>query len=374
MAKHRSLRIVLGILLLAPLVRASAQDASGKGDGSWTGSTQIGAANINPTRTTESYTKVGNRTIHKTTTEVLAPGGAYQPYTEVETETVQDDAKSSHSIVRSYSPGPRGEMHLVQVMEEKKQQHPSGDVSVVRTMSNPDEYGNLKVIQREVSETKKSGPDSEVTQSTVSTSDGSSPLLATAKIREEKKASADGSVQTVRTTTAPDLSGTWQVTERVQGTAKTDRQNRTTETITLQPDYDGKLSEVSRTTSKESQADGQASGTTQTYSPNLPGVSPDGHLHLVERTTTSQTKKPGGTTTEQQVEAHDPADGNMKVMTTTSSSVASGNSGAQSTTTTSVRSLNEDFSIVSTETRQTTQIPMQVQMSPADREAANPQK
>jgi len=373
-ANLRSLRIVLGILMLAPFVRANAQNAPGKSDESWTASGQTRTQDINPTRTTESYTKVGNRTIHKTKTEVLAPGGGYEPYAETETETVQDDAKSSRSIVRSYCPGPNGEMRLVQVMEEKKQEHPSGDVSMVRTMSNPDEFGNLKVVQREVAETVKSGAGSAVTQSTISTSDGSGTLSATAKIQEEKKASADGRVQTTRTTTAPDLSGNWPVTERVQGTAKTDGQNRTTETVTFQPDYEGKLSEVSRTTSKESQTDGQASGTTQAYSPNLPGVSPDGHLHLVERTTTSQTKKPGGSTAEQQVEAHDPLDGNLRVMTTTSSSVVAGSSGTQSIASTSVRSLDENFSIVSTETRQTTQIPMQVQRSPADQEPANPQK
>jgi hypothetical protein len=374
MATPRSLRIVFGILLLAPLVRANAQNASGRSGESWTASTQTSSENTSPTRTTETHTKIGNRTIHKVRTEVLGPGGGYQPYTETETETVQDDAKSNRSIVRSYSPGPDGEMRLVQVTEEKKQQLSSGDVSVVRTMSNPDEYGNLKVLQREVAETKKSRPGSEVTQSTLYTVDGNGGLLATTKVREEKKAATDGSVQTMRTTTIPDLSGTWQVTERVQGTEKTDGRNRTTESVTFRPDFEGKLSEVSRTTSKESQTDGQVSGTTQTYSANIPGVSPDGRLHLVEQTRKIQTKKIGGTTADQQVERRDPVDDNLKVVVTTSSSVASGTSGTQVRTITSVRGLDGAFSIVSSETGQTTQIPMQVQMSPADQELANPQK
>jgi hypothetical protein len=373
MATLRSLGLVVGISLLAALVRTNAQDASRKSD-EWTASAQTTSENTSPTRTTETYKKVGNRTIHKTTTQVLGPGGDYQPYSETETETIQDDANSSRSIVRSYSPGSGGEMRLVQVTEEKKQQLPNGGVSVVRTMSNPDEYGKFNVVQREVAETKKSGPGSEETQSTVYTADGSGTLSATAKIRQEKKAAADGSVKTMRTTTAPDLSGTWQVTERVQGTEKSDGENRTTETVTLRPDYEGKLSEVSRTNSKESQADGQVSGTTQTYSPNIPGVSPDGRLHLVERAMTVQTKKSGGTASEQQVERRDPVDGNLKVMMTTSNSVASGSSGAQGTTTISVRGLDGALSIVSSETRQTTGIPIQVQMSPADQKSANPQK
>jgi len=373
MASLCSLRMVAGICLLAALVRANAQDASRKSD-EWTANAQTTSENASPTRTTESYKKVGNRTIHKTTTQVLGPGGNYQPYSETETETVQDDANSSRSIVRSYSPGPSGEMRLVQVTEEKKQQLASGDVSVVRTLSNPDEYGKFKVVQREVAQTKKSGPGSEETQSTVYTADGSGTLSATARIRREKKAAADGSVRTMQTTTAPDLSGTWQVTERVQGTEKTDGQDRTTETVTLRPDYEGKFAEVSRTSSKESQSGAQVSGTTQTFSPNVPGVSPDGRLHLVERTTTVQKKKSGETTAEQQVERRDPVDGNLKVMMTTSNRVASKSSGAQATTNISARGLDGDLSIVSSETKQTTEIPIQVQMSPADQESANPPK
>lgn len=362
------LRIVAGILLVIPLVRANGQNES------WTRSSQSVSENTSPTRTTETYKKVGNRTIHKTTTEVRAPGGGYQPYSETETETVEDDAKSSRSIVRSYTPGAGGEMRLVQVSEEKKQQLPNGDVSMVRTMSNPDEYGKLRVIQREVAETKKSGQGAEETQSTLYVADGNGILSAATKTREEKNTAADGSVQKMRTTTAPDLSGSWQVTERMQGTEKTDGQKRTIETVTLRPDYEGRLSEVSRTTSEQSQTDGQVNETTQTYSANVPGASPDGHAHLVERTTTSQRKKPGGTIAEKQIEHLDPVDGNLKVMMTTSSGVASGSSSTQSTTTTSVRGLDGAFSIVSSETGMKTQIPIQVQMSPADQKSANPPK
>jgi len=373
-ATPRLLRILLGILLLVPSFRANSQTTPGTGGESWTSSSQIASENTSPTRTTETYTKVGNRTVHKTRTEVLGPGGGYQPYSETETETVQDDAKSSRTIVRSYGPGSDGEMRLIQVTEEKQQQLPNGDVSMVRTMSNPDEYENLKVVQREVGHTKKSGPGLEETQSTIYRADESGTLSAMANVREEKKAAADGSVKTTRTTTAPDLSGTWQVTERVQGTEKIDGPNRTTESVTSQPDFQGQLSEVSRTTTRESQTNSQVHGTTQRYSANVPGESPDGQLHLMEQTTTSQTKKPNGASAEQRVEYRDPADGNLKTMMTTSSTSTSGDSGTQTRTTTSVRGLDGAFSIVSSETRQTTQIPIQVQMSPADQEAANPQK
>jgi hypothetical protein len=369
----RSHTMMFGIVLLAALIPANAQSPSAS-DESWTATAQTDSKNISPTRTTETYTKVGNRTIHKTSTQVLGPGGEYQPYSETETEIIQDNANSSRSIVRSYSSGPGGEKRLVQMTEEKKQQLPSGEVSVVRTMSNPDEYGNLKVVQHEVAVTKTSGPGSEETQSTIYTADGSGTLVPATKTREEKKPRADGSVETVRTTTVPDLSGKWQVTERVQGTERTDGQNRTTETVTLRPDYEGKLSEVSRTTSKESQTNAQNSETTQTYSVNVPGVAPDGNLHLIERKTTLQTKKPGETSTEQRLERRDPVDGDLKVMMTTSNSVVSGSSSTEGTKTTSVRGLDGGLSLVSSETSKSNQIPMQVQMSPADEKSASQQK
>jgi hypothetical protein len=374
MVIFRSYKIVFGIIFFAALLRAEAQNGPAKGDESWVANTQTASENTSPTRTTEKYTKVGNRTIHKTSTEALGPGGEYQPYSDTETEIVQEDANTSRSIVRSYSFGPGGERHLVQVMEQKKQQLPSGDVRVVRTMSNLDESGNLRPVQREFVDTKRTGTNSEETQSTVYTTDGSGTLVPTGKVREEKRQSADGGIETVRTTTAPDLNGKWQVTERVQGIERTDGQNRTTEQVVLRPDYESKLSEVSRTTSTESEKDGQKSETTQSYSVNLPGVSPDGSMHLVARTTTLRRKKPAGTATEQQIEQRDPLDGNLKAMVTISNNAVAGARGSSGTSTTSVRGLDGAFSIVSSETKQSNQIPMQVQMSPADQKGGSPEK
>jgi hypothetical protein len=374
MVSLRSYKTMIGVVWLAALIRLDAQNASAKPDESWTATTQSASENTSPTRTTESYSKVGNRTIHKTTTQVLGPGGDYQPYSETETEIVQENANSSRSIVRSYSAGLGGARRLVQVTEEKKQQLPSGDVRVVRTMSSPDEYENLKVVQREVADTKKSGLNSEETQSTVYAADSTGALVPATKIRQEKKPGTNGAIETTRTTTVPDLSGKWQVSERVEATERTDGQNRTRELITLRPDSEGKMSEVSRTTSKESEANGQKSETTQSYAADLPGVVRDGSLHLVEQTKTLQKQKPGGTSTEQQIERRDPVEGGLKVMMTTSSSVVTGRSGTEGTTTTSVRGLDGGFSIVSSEKKQSNQIPIEVQMSPADQKSSSPQK
>ena len=80
--------------------------------------------------------------------------------------------------------------------------------------------------------------------------------------------------------------------------------NSTTEVRVSRPDSQGKLGEVSRTVSKESEsASGDKRNIVETYSVDVPGSSRDSSLHLVERATTLQRAgSTGQQTTEQQVE------------------------------------------------------------------------
>ena len=81
-------RAVLIVLALASAtIDVAAQSPPTRDDQSWTATSEASSANSNPSRTTESYTKSGNRTVHKKTVEVLGPDGEYQPYIETETET-----------------------------------------------------------------------------------------------------------------------------------------------------------------------------------------------------------------------------------------------------------------------------------------------
>ena len=79
---------------------------------SWTATTQTTAPNTNPTRTTESHTKSGNRTLDKKNVEVLNADGVYEPYYDVETETVQENVSTTRSIARTYNPGVSGTKQL----------------------------------------------------------------------------------------------------------------------------------------------------------------------------------------------------------------------------------------------------------------------
>jgi hypothetical protein len=166
---------------------------------------------------------------------------------------------------------------LVQVTEEEEQISPSGDSKVVRATSNPDTNGNLQLVQREIEETKKTSADTEETKTTVmlpSVNGGLAPAMQT---QERRKHSGDNVVEFQKTTLLPDGAGNWQVGEVKQGTAKHDGKNRSTEERVSRPDSAGKLGEISRTVSKQSEtASGEKRKTVETYSTDVPGSAPDG--------------------------------------------------------------------------------------------------
>src|SRR5437667_10817128 len=113
---------------------------------SWTATTESQRPNTNPTRSTESHTKSGNRTVDKQTRERLGTDGHYQPYLDVEKETAQVNATTARTIERPFARGPSGEKTLMQVTEEEKQTLGSGDGKLVRTTSNRDMNGGLQVV------------------------------------------------------------------------------------------------------------------------------------------------------------------------------------------------------------------------------------
>jgi len=338
---------------------------------SWTASTQTTAPNTNPTRTTESHTKSGNLTLDKKSVEVLSADGVYQPYYDVETETVQENVSTTRSIARTYNAGVNGTKELAQVTEEEAQNSANGNASSVRTTSNPDSNGNLQVVQREVTEAKMKDPESRDTQTTVYLIDISGQLAPRMRIDEQQKRGINGELKLVKTTSLRDANGGWQAYEVSERTIKEDDRNRSTEERISRRDFEGNISPVSKVVSHDAQVNGQATTTTESFSIDVPGSARDGKLHLVERGTTVQKNDPGRTTTEQQIEQPDPGDlqAGLVVSTKTSNVVVSDVQGTDETNTISVLNPdNANFSVVSVETKKTDQTPaIQVQIAPSDK-------
>jgi hypothetical protein len=298
----------------------------------------------------ESHVRSGNRTVDKQTIERLGEGGNYEPYQDVEKETVQVNGTTVRTTTRTFGLA-SGEQTLVQETEEEKQSLAGGDVKVVRATSNPDGNGNLQVVQREVEETKKISAGVTETKTTVMLP-GIEGVLAPATKTEQRETRNGDTVATQKTTLLPDGEGNWQVGEVRHSTVTQDGASGTREEVVSRPDADGKLGEVSRTVSKESGGGAERRETVEDYSADVPGTPRDGDLHLVQRTTTVQQNGEGRQNTLQQVErvdAGDPGAG-VRVSVVTTDAVRVGVAGAQATRTVEMRDASDGMGVVRVDT------------------------
>src|ERR1700681_772224 len=69
---------------------------------SWAATTETQSGNIKPTPTIESHTQSGNRTLDKQSLQRCGSDGQFEPYQDVEKETVQLDATSVRTITRTF--------------------------------------------------------------------------------------------------------------------------------------------------------------------------------------------------------------------------------------------------------------------------------
>ena len=137
-----------------PLWAQSPDSQTADGNKSWTTTTESQSANVNPTRTTERHSQSGNRTVDKQSVQRRGPEGNFEPYQDVEKESVQVNAATVRTITRTYG-WANGARTLLQVIEEEKQGLPGDESKVVRATSSPDVNGNLQLVQREIEETKR---------------------------------------------------------------------------------------------------------------------------------------------------------------------------------------------------------------------------
>jgi len=339
---------------------------------SWRATTESRSGDINPTRTVESHTQSGNRTLDKQSLQRRGPDGQFEPYQDVEKETVQLDATSVRTITRTFGRDANGAKTLVQVTEEEKYTLPGGDSNVVRTISNPDGTGKLQLIQRETKETKRTSADVEETKTTMMLPSANGDLAPAMKVQERRQRRANDTVESQQTTLLPDGAGNWQVSEIRQATSRQEGKGGSTEERISRRDAEGKLGEVSRSASNETEsASGERRDTFETFSVNVPGSVSDGSLHLVERATIVQrTSSTGQQSTEQQVEQPSPGDpgSSLRVTILTTDTVRAGPSGAQATRTVHERDVNGDLGVVLVDTTKSDNAhAIQVQIAPSEK-------
>jgi hypothetical protein len=360
------------VLCISTAVCAKAQNAQPNSTAeSGTSTTQTSVDDTSPVRTLDSHVKSGNRTVDKRRVELLGPDGQFQPDSDTEKETVQVDAATMRTTVRTYTWDANGQRKLAQVTEEEARTSASGDVQLISTTSSSDLNGNLQVVQREVANTKKTSPDAQETKTTVYLADGNGGFTASRQTQELQKRSADQKVELKKTTLLPDGNGNWEVGEVTKKSIQEDGKKQITEEQVSRPDSDGNLSEFSRTVGEETEtSSGERSNTVDTYSTIVPGVTGDGRLHLNQRVTTVEKKDSGGKITEQRVEELNPGDphAGLQVSSKTKYTVQYGASGTQQTKTVQARDANGAFNVISLETRKSDQVPAaREQTAPSDK-------
>jgi hypothetical protein len=342
-------------LCLATAVCVHAQSQQQTGDESWSTTKESSALNVNSSRTTESHTKSGNRTVDKQRLEALSPNGGYQPLAETETETIQVNDTTTRTVVRTYQWNANGQRTLTQMTEEDSRIAANGNAHIERKTSAADVNGSFQVIQREVADTKKISSGVEETKTTVYKRDSYGGLAQTEQRQEVKTQGPDDSVAVKKTSLVPDGNGSWRVSGVAEKTIKNDGNNRTTEERVSSPDVNGNLNENLRTVSKENDTDsGEKRSIVETY---------DGGTQLSKRVSTTRKKDSGGEVTEEQVEqpnAGNPSDG-TRVTSRTKYVVKYASSGSQQTTqkttTSEIRDANGNFKVVSADTQKSTQPP-----------------
>lgn len=278
------------------------------GDESWTKTSENAPQYANPSRTTESHSKSGNRTVDKQKVEVRGINGGYQPSSETETETIQVDPNTTRTIVRTYQWNANGQRTLARVAEQESRATSAGSVHTDNKISAADVNGAFQLIRREVADTKTVSPGVEETKSTVYQRDSYGGFSQTAQTKELTTHNADDTVAVKKTTLQPDGNGGWQVTGVTEKTVKSDGKDRLTDERVSSSDINGNLSERLRTVSKEGEnTAGEKTSTVETYSVTGPGYN-DGSMGLTRRVTTIQKKDANGETTEQRID--EPSYGN----------------------------------------------------------------
>ena len=357
--------------------QSGADTSSDDAKQSWTATAQQQLpSNLNPTRTSESHTQAGGRTVDNQSVQAMGTDGHYSPYLDVQKETVKVDANTVRTIERSFGRDSDGRKTLVQVTEEEKHSLPGGEVKVTRSTSDPDANGSLQLVQREVQDVRQISPTVQETKSTLLTPSSNGGLTASMQTTERETKTSEHNVEFRKSTLLPDSNGNWQVNEVREGTIKEDGKNRTKQESVLRPGTDGNLSVVERTVSKESQnGAGEKRGTVETYASD-PGSPMDG-LRLEQRVTTVHRKSDDGVqSTDQRIEQRNPgqpSDG-LQVTEQAIDIVRPGTGGAtRETQTVRLLDSNGELGVVSVDTRKQENAPaVRVEIAPAKTPAAGP--
>jgi hypothetical protein len=299
-------------------------------------------------------------------------GGDFESYEDSETETLQVDTNTLRITTQTFARDGNGMRTLVVVTEEERHTAPGGDSKIVRLTSTSDVNGRLQPVRREIVEKKRIGMDTEETDNTVMLASINGGFAPAVKTHELLKQGVNDSLESEKTVLLLDGAGNWQVSELRQRTTRVEGKSQSTEEHVSRRDAEGRLVEVSRFLSTQSEkSSGEKQRFVEAYSTDVPGVPRDGALHLVERTTTAQrTGAAGEQITQRQVDKTNPGDpsSGLRLSVSINDTVRPGPSGLLATRTVRLRDANGSFRVVEVDTTNSDQVlTIKIQGTPSEK-------
>jgi hypothetical protein len=300
---NRFFQFVIFSFLFGALVGPCfAQESSADQSWSATNAQESPNATINPIRVRETHTQRGRQTSDSLSIDNLGPDGRYIPYMDIEKESKQVDDTTVRRIERDYGRGPDGQRMLVQERQEETKTLPDGEQQTVRSVSNPDADGRLQMVQSHLENSRLLSPGVHEVETTTRTPDpngGLSPAVHTREITRQ-----NGNVLTFeKSTSFLDLSGRWQTQEVRSGSVtQNSGLETTTEERVFQPNSDGEMMTVRRTTEHAVAGPAGRHETEEKYSTDIPGIAGTGRVSLVQRENINQSTSVGSSVTTRQVE------------------------------------------------------------------------
>jgi len=160
-------------------------------------------------------------------------------------------------------------------------------------------------------------------------------------------------IETKKETLFPDFQGGWQTYEVREQTVRGVSDERITDERLSRRDFRGNVSPVSEFITKDTNVDGRASSTTQTYSVDLPGSARDSTLHPLESSVMVQRTEVGRIATAAEIVQPDTVEKGSNTVVKTTDIVVKGSSGSEETITVTAHYPDGYPSVVSVETRKT---------------------
>jgi hypothetical protein len=257
----------------------------------------------NPARIIQTQRQENGRKVESQIVEAPSDG-EYQAISETEQETIQIDANTVRVVQRLYTPV-NGTRKPYQMSEEERHTGPGSRESLLRTISTLDSDGHWQVLERDIEETDSTAPDVRQTNTTVLRLVAG--VLAPVQKFEQTERSKGDSVEVQRNMLALDGSDHFGVIQAERNVVTQTKDGQTTERTFYGNDGRAPLTPIEHTTGIEWNSGDTQRETSQTFSVNVPGRTPDDHLHLVQQQNVATVvTRGGGILTETQTQELNP--------------------------------------------------------------------